>query len=204
MHNHFCNRHIWVLLFCLFNGLSQSLESEGRTAWLMSLITTNCMQKKFTWYMHKFALWSKLSIQRIPDSRICGNTQLNHLLPVELWGKQHYYIIYCEYLHLHSSPYHDQSQCLQWWRFSSQCGSQRSLLSLSTTGTWHKLKYKLAKHAEIKSIILWTKFGQEQNPHWHLCILHESPMFEWITNALPMKPILILNSINTKITTTEW
>lgn len=31
MHNHFGDRHIWVLLLCLFNGLGQSLQSKRHT-----------------------------------------------------------------------------------------------------------------------------------------------------------------------------
>lgn len=44
--------------------------------------------------------------------------------------------------HFPSLPCRDQFQCLQWWRFSSQCESQRSLLSLSATQLWSKVKYR--------------------------------------------------------------
>lgn len=74
VYDHFGNRHVWVLLFRLFNGLSQSLRRKNnrpgvlsRTR-LMSLIKVTRMQNRFTWYMNTVALWGKLSPQIIPAS----------------------------------------------------------------------------------------------------------------------------------------
>lgn len=85
VHNHFGNRHIRVLLFCLLNGLSQSLKSERETTIQVSgthhLVQMTARDQIYLIYEHN--LCCKLSILIISgtsgtcafQTQVCDNTQ---------------------------------------------------------------------------------------------------------------------------------